>query len=234
MALIDFHSHILPGLDDGSSCVDESLAMLRMEADQGIRHIVATPHFYPHHDSPERFLQKRDRAVSKLYESISATESFPHIIMGAEVYFFRGMSQSEQLEQLTIGKKSCILIEMPMSVWTEEMYRELSEIHQRGIIPIIAHVDRYLRPFAGREILRRLAQMPVMIQANADFFLKRSTAGTAMRLLKDDRIHLLGSDCHNMENRRPNLDAALQTIQGKLGENAIRRIEMYQNELLDM
>lgn len=235
MSLIDFHSHILPGIDDGSANVEESLSMLRMEAEQGIRHVVATPHFYPQHDSPERFLQKRDHALARLIDQISPEDGLPQVILGAEVYFFRGMSQSDQLEQLTIGEKSCILLEMPMAVWTEEMYRELELIRlQRGIVPIIAHIDRYLHPFTGGAILRRLAQLPVLVQANADFFLRRSTAGMAMRLLKEDRIHLLGSDCHNMGSRKPNLDAAIHKIRAKLGDDTIRRMEIYQKELLDI
>ena len=57
--VIDFHSHILPGIDDGSASVEQSIAMLRMEAEQGIDHVVATPHFYPQYDTPEHFLRKR-------------------------------------------------------------------------------------------------------------------------------------------------------------------------------
>ena len=58
----DFHSHILPGIDDGSQSVEESVELLQMEAAQGIRHVVATPHFYPQHDDLDRFLEKRDHA----------------------------------------------------------------------------------------------------------------------------------------------------------------------------
>ena len=57
--IIDFHTHVLPAMDDGSRSVEESLQMLRMEAEQGIFHVVATPHFYPQYDNPEQFLRKR-------------------------------------------------------------------------------------------------------------------------------------------------------------------------------
>ena len=62
----DFHSHILPAIDDGSATVEESVAMLRMEAEQGITHVVATPHFYAAHQTPETFLQARDAAEAAL------------------------------------------------------------------------------------------------------------------------------------------------------------------------
>jgi protein-tyrosine phosphatase len=72
------------------------------------------------------------------------------------------------------------------------------------------------------------------VQANANFFVKRSTARMACRLLKEDRIHLLGSDCHNMVQRKPNLDLAVQRIRTSLGDDSLRRIEQHQAELLEM
>ena len=60
--VIDFHSHILPDVDDGSRSLEQSLAMLQMEADQGIRRVVATPHFYAQNDIPEKFLRKQEEA----------------------------------------------------------------------------------------------------------------------------------------------------------------------------
>ena len=69
--IIDFHSHILPGIDDGSRSVEESIALLQKEAEQGISHVVATPHFYPQLDTPERFLKRRAEAEAALRDSRS-------------------------------------------------------------------------------------------------------------------------------------------------------------------
>ena len=229
----DFHSHILPGMDDGSADVAESLAMLRIEAEQGIGHVVATPHFYARYDNPDHFLEKRDRAEQLLREAMATESGLPEITVGAEVYFFRGMSESEFLPRLTIGSESCILIEMPHGHWTEEMYRELAAVwEKRRILPILAHIDRYIRPFHARKVLQKLEQLPVLVQANADFFLERSTAGLAMRMLKEDRIQLLGSDCHNMDSRKPNLGSALERIEKKLGSEVLDAVRKYEHEVL--
>lgn len=234
MISTDFHSHILPGVDDGSQSVEESIAMLRMEAEQGITHVIATPHFYPRYDTPERFLAKRNAAMERLQEEMARHSGLPQITLGAEVYFFRGMSESDALNQLTIGEKRCILIEMPFGSWTSDMYRELEAIRsRRGMIPIVAHVDRYIRPFHTRGIPEQLAQLPVLVQANAEFFLSRGTAGMAMRMLKADNIHLLGSDCHNLSSRMPNLGDALQRIQKKLGQRAVERLEYHESNFWD-
>ena len=234
MSVTDFHSHILPCVDDGSASLEESLALLRLEAQQGIHHVVATPHFYPMYDNLDQFLEKRDLSMARLKESMDASLELPKITLGAEVYFFRGMSESDQLSRLTIEGKKSVLIEMPAPPWTEEMYQELEEIWTlRGIFPIVAHIDRYIRPLHTYGIPKRLSQLPVFVQANAEFFLNKRTVGMAMRMLKADRIHLLGSDCHNMTKRKPNLDAALQRIRSKLGEAALQRIEGYEHRILN-
>lgn len=172
--------------------------------------------------------------MAQLQEEMAQYSDLPQVVLGAEVYFFRGMSESDQLSRLTIAEKNSILIEMPAAPWTEDMYRELEAIWvQRGIKPIIAHVDRYIRPLRTYGIPQRLAELPVLVQANAEFFLERRTARFAMRMLMADRIHLLGSDCHNTKTRKPNMGDALQRIELKLGKAALQRIENYQRNALE-
>lgn len=223
--MTDFHSHVLPGIDDGSDSVAESIAMLQLEAAQGITHVVATPHFYPRYETPDAFLEKRDRAETLLRQEMAKYPGLPSLSVGAEVYFFRGISESEYLPRLTIREKSCILIEMPRSPWNDAMYAELEAIWTRwGVRPIIAHIDRYIAPFHTHRIPERLEQLPVLVQANGDFFLDRSTASLAMKLLRRDQIHFLGSDCHDMDSRKPNLGPAIEKIRKKLGQEALERI----------
>lgn len=231
--IVDFHSHILPGIDDGSASVTESIALLRREAEQGIRHVVATPHFYARYETPEEFLRKRDHAEEMLRAEMKGIDGLPQLSVGAEVYFFRGISESEFLPQLTIQGKRCILIEMPPSPWSESMYRELDDIwRKRQITPVIAHIDRYIRPFRTFGIPERLAELPVLVQANAGFFLNGRTRRFALRLLRTDRIQLLGSDCHNLDTRPPRLGAAIQLIEKRLGEQFLNRIQEYQEDVL--
>jgi protein-tyrosine phosphatase len=103
---------------------------------------------------------------------------------------------------------------------------------KQGLTPVIAHVDRYIGPWRDYGIPSRLETLPVMVQANASFFLKPGTRNMALRLLSRDRIHLLGSDCHNMTDRPPNLGKAIELIRHRLGQEALDRIGLYQSELL--
>ena len=233
-SIVDFHTHILPAVDDGSESIRESILMLKAEAKQGIAHVIATPHFYAHHDSPERFLRRREAAYMRLRDEMSRYSGLPEVSIGAEVYYFSGISHSEVLQELTIAGNQCILIEMPGPPWSEQMYRELEGIWvKQGLLPILAHIDRYISAFRTFHIPERICKLPVLVQANASFFLHRTTAPMALRMLKNDRIHLLGSDCHNLTDRAPNLGEALKIIEKRLGREAVSKIAAHQNKILN-
>lgn len=233
--MVDFHSHILPGIDDGSTCVEESVEMLRMEGEQGITLVAATPHFYARHDDPQAFLARRDEAERLLRREMEKYPNLPELITGAEVAFFRGMSDSDILPQLTLRGRNYILVEMPPAPWPEEYFRELEDIWvKRNIQPVIAHIDRYIGPLRSFGLPGRLARMPVLVQANGSFFLEKRTAALAMKMLKADQIQLLGSDCHNLSSRKPNLGDAVKRIQEKNGTALLTRIQEYERQILGL
>jgi protein-tyrosine phosphatase len=226
---------MLPGVDDGSSSVEESLQMLRLQAEQGVTHVVATPHFYPWRDSPESFLRRRAEAEKQLRQAMEQYNSLPELFVGAEFYFFSGISDSDILPQVALGKKRCMLIEMPPSPWSDSMYRELEQIWLKwGITPIIAHVNRYISPFHTHHIPERLAELPVLVQANGEFFLQRSTRSMALRMLRGGQIHLLGSDCHNMDSRKPNLGDAISMIEKRIGSIPVESIRELGRQVLGL
>jgi protein-tyrosine phosphatase len=230
----DFHSHVLPGIDDGSRALEQSLQMLRMEAEQGIGRVVATPHFYPQYDTPERFLARRAEAERLLREAMAKEPGLPELHIGAEVYYFHGISQSDVISDLTIDGSKYLLIEMPPPPWSEAMYREIRDLaEKRGYAPIIAHVDRYIGPFRTFGIPEKLERLPVLVQANSDFFLERATASMAMRMLRKGQIQLLGSDCHNLESRKPNLGPALRKISQKLGTEVLLAVNACSDAVLE-
>lgn len=222
--MIDFHSHILPKIDDGSSSINESLEMLTLTKQQGISHMVATPHFYASDTNPTDFIFKRNRAYQSLNTAVEG-RALPKIIPGAEVSYFEGISDCEELNSLRILGTSLIMIEMPMCRWSERMLSELSAIYEKsGLIPLIAHVDRYIKLLRDKKIIEKLSGIPVLIQANASFFIDKKSSRLALSMLSKEKIHFLGSDCHNTVSRRPNLGNAIEIINGKLGNEAIQRI----------
>ncbi len=230
--LTDFHTHILPGIDDGSASVEESIELLKMQAQQGVRRVLATPHFYAQADTPRHFLRKRAQAEASLRAQMEELQDLPQVSIGAEVYYFRGISDCDILPELTIDRKPYILIEMPGAPWPEHAWNELENIFfKQGLTPVIAHVDRYISRWRQHGIPERLQQLPVLVQANASFFLRRSTRRMALRMLEQGQIHLLGSDCHNTTTRPPNLAAAVQVIRKELGDAPLEKIRQNEKKL---
>lgn len=231
--VVDFHTHVLPKIDDGSRSINESLAMLRMEAEQGVRRVVATPHFYAQVDSPKPFLERRAVAVSKLRKAMEAVPKLPQLSVGVEVHYFSGIGETDILSELTIDNGRYVLIEMPMTVWSDKMYRDLEKVYENlGLIPIVAHVDRYIGPMQTYGIPERLADMPVIVQANASFFQRFSTRRMALRMLEKGQIHILGSDCHNLKDRPVNIKQTVDLIENKLGRKAIEQINACERWIL--
>lgn len=232
--LIDFHTHILPCVDDGSSGVSESVAMLEAIKDQGISQVVLTPHFYPWHHSPDSFLARREEAYDSLLRRIGGRTDLPRMRLGAEVYYFEGISDSDCLDKMRISGTNAVLIEMPMGKWTPRMLRELAGIWEKQQIrPVVAHVDRYMGLLHNKDLPDVLADLPVMVQMNSSFFLHPFTAGRAVKLLEQQKVHLLGSDCHNMTSRVPNLEQAVRVIRKKGQKDLISRIVFNQQELTE-
>lgn len=231
MNVIDFHSHILPRMDDGSHSVKESIEMLSSEAASGIKTVAATPHFYADLDSPETFLERRREAFGALSEKL--TPELPEIWLGAEVAYFEGMKNCEALREMTIGQTDLLLIEMPLGRWNERMFSEISQLSENlRVTPLLAHIDRYEVSRADLRLLKRYVSFGGLIQANASSFLHFTTSGKMIKMINDNLVHLLGSDCHNVSTRPPNLGEAVEKINKKAGPAPLLVIEAIQNRII--
>ena len=202
--MIDFHTHILPGMDDGSKDVRQSVSMLRLEAKLGVDVICLTPHFYAEQNSPAQFLERRERAWQKLKPYL--WPELPRMRLGAEVQYFEGISEAEDVHRLRIEGTPYLLVEMPFCRWTQRMLEEVLELNDYpGTQVVLAHVERYLAMQPSGTV-EWLVSKGVQIQSNLSWFGSWRTRHRAMSMLKKGQIHFLGSDCHNMDNRRPNWD----------------------------
>ncbi len=208
--MIDFHSHVLPGIDDGSRDTDESLKLLKMCSEQGVTRVAATPHFYPNYDTPERFLRRRNEAALHLKERLF--DGAPEIILGAEVYYFAGISSNDSVGSLRLGDTGILLLEMPFAKWSPSMVSEILDLHGRnGITVMMAHIERYLG-FQSADVWDALLKHGVIMQSNAGFFTNRWTKRRALRMFRAGKIHVLGSDCHNTKDRPENMGGAYEVL----------------------
>ena len=170
--MIDWHSHVLPLMDDGSKSVDESLSILKMQTEQGVNTVIATPHFYANDESVDSFLERRKESYEKLLASFD--EESPKILLGAEVAYYSGISRLENLSSLCIEGTRLLLLEMPFSKWTDYVIKEICELALQGrVVIILAHIERYLG-LQGIKVFEELLEYGVIMQVNANFFCRFS------------------------------------------------------------
>ena len=226
--MIDYHCHILPKMDDGPDELSESLAMLRQSYQQGVEAMVSTCHFYADEDYPAQFVERRNTAFLRLREAmLRDTEAYPLIVLGAEVLYFPGISQAQDIEKLTIGSGATIMVEPPMAPWSDAMLDEVVQLGDNlNCKPVIAHVDRFMRMLRDERLIDRVLERELLVQVNAGYFIDPKTVKSAVRNLKKGKIHLIGSDCHNLTARAPNMGLARQQVKAFGAEsefNELRR-----------
>lgn len=222
-AVIDIHSHILPCMDDGSRSVEESLQMLRALKEQGIVSVAATPHFYGMKDSPQSFLQRRGEAAAALRQAMEP--ELPQLLLGAEVYYFDGITGAQDLDLLKLENTGYLLLEMPFFPWTERMLHDILTLQSRNDTSVIlAHVERYF-PYQKKSVWAALCAEGVQMQCNAEAFLNWRTKRRALRMLHGGAVRFLGSDCHNMMARPPRMGEAAAVIEKALGADFLKQLE---------
>ncbi len=220
--MIDFHSHILPNIDDGAQSVEESIEMLRMLKNQGVNTVCLTPHYIAMDESPKEFLERRNEAFKVLTEAINNyEEELPELILGAEVYYYPGICRMEEIDTLKLKNTDLLLLEMPMAPWSEYTIREMLDlINFSNTKVVIAHIERAIK-YQKRGVIERLIENGVMMQTNASFFNMRKTRRAAFKMFSNGQIHFLGSDCHSIKHRPPRIDEAVNAIRDKFSQNAI-------------
>ena len=221
--MIDFHTHILPAIDDGSRSVEESLAIFKQQHQEGVQALVATPHFYPD-DQLEAFLQRRDLAAEQFEQALQAEGLLGQVKLkkGAEVLLSVDTWKMENLEALCITGTKYILLEMPYSRWSEWVYTSVQNIiDNHKLIPVIAHVERYDTVMEDPNQLLRFIEMGALLQMNTYSLQKKSSKyKLAHKLLKHHMIHILGSDVHRAKGLMP-IKEGYRLIEMQHGEQMV-------------
>lgn len=238
MSVIDFHSHVLPRMDDGSRSSEESLGMLQLSASQGIDVMAATSHFYATEDRISSFLDRRRRSEERLKESIDQKltgEKIPRLIMGAEVAFFSGISRAERLEELAYEGTDLLLLEMPFTKWGKSDIQEVKYIvEHREMRVLLAHLERFLMIPGNKKKIYELMELPVYVQINAGSFERWNERRQILKMIKKKGMIFLGSDCHGIHHRVPNLENGREALEDMMGSAFINEMDKEAASLLGM
>ncbi len=236
--MTDLHTHILPGMDDGARDVHMSISMLRMQWEQGVSTVALTPHFYSDRENVDQFLRRRDAALQGLQAALEQLppqerETLPRLVLGAEVAWRSDLVECEQLSELCIGQTKNLLLELPFTPWSDRLFDQIYDLMScAGVTPIIAHLDRYLglqRPRYIQEVL----ELGVPIQISAEILFHPFVRGKALKMLRCNQAHLLVSDCHDTNDRAPNLYKGMEIVRRKLGEQRTQELIRCADELVN-
>jgi len=224
----DIHCHILPGVDDGPGEMEKALAMAAQAVADGTGQIVATPHNI--HWRPGPLRDQMSALAAQVQQELDAQGLALRIIVGAEVYIAPDLpARLDDGRAYSINGSRYILIELPFTFWPDYTEEALSALQGRGLVPILAHAERYTAVQRDPDRLRPLVERGILVQLTAGSLLGgfgREAQRTALVLLEHNLAHVVASDGHNTTYRAPVLSAALP-VAGKIvgAEAALALIE---------
>lgn len=227
---IDFHTHILPGIDDGAKTISESLEMLKIAKQNGAEKVILTPH-YKSEISISEFCELRDKKFALLKDAMRKDGGdFPTVHIGAEVYINTSLSELPDLGKLCISNTNLLLIELPYATWNKWHYDEIYNIaNNHNVVPVMAHIERYLPTPKSVDKLIPFASLGAEFQINADSFLSFFGKRIVRELAARGFISAIGSDCHDLANRSPDISKSINVLAKKFGDPFIDYI--YQKSL---
>lgn len=223
--IIDVHAHILPKVDDGSRYMDETKLMLSEAYRQGIRGIIATPHYVDRHNRVDAdVIREMVEQVQKAAGNIA--DDFK-IYPGQEIFYYNGITDAlESGKALTLAGTRYVLVEFSLSIPFQEIVRAVRRLLLARYIPVLAHIERY-------RCLRNPGSVEALIHAGAYMQMNYSSL-TGLKHISDRRwcrrmvlagnIHLLGTDMHRLNYRPPETEKAVKWIRKKAGQQCLDRL----------
>lgn len=218
--MIDIHCHILPGLDDGPQTLEESLSLCRAAANDGVRTIVATPHYKP--GTYEWSGAEVLAAISRLSSAVAAAGINLRILPGAEVSVFPELSsQLKAGGPLTLNQGIYFLVEFRPHSIPANSEAFLTSFLDAGLVPVIAHPERNAWFMGHPEVLYPLVRRGVLLQITAASLtggLGPQARDFSSYLLRHDLAHVIASDAHDLSDRPAALSRAVSLAADLVGE----------------
>lgn len=221
--MIDLHCHILPGVDDGVSTLEDAVELARVAEGEGVEKIVATPHLFRDNQNWEDFapLEEKRRLLA---EEIRRNDISVEILPGAEVHIFHGLVQAvkKNRDSLVINRSSYMFVEFPSSHIYAGAKNLFFELMTGGITPIITHPERNAVFVQSPALLYELIQMGALAQANSGSFLGLygdRTQQAVFDLLELNLIHFIASDGHSPRSLSSRLKEAVERAEKVVGHD---------------
>ena len=209
MGYVDFHTHLLPKVDDGSDSAEKSYNMLKKMAAEGTDVVFAAPHCLLSREEENSFLKRRAEGFGRLKAFLAEADidfEIPEIRLGAEIRVNREMKPFENPEELAFEGTDLIMFELPYSDFKPAYAENIYNLSLKAkLTPVVAHVERYLDIYDEDDYSEIFSIPNIICQVSADFMENKKNAKFVAGLIKEDFPIIFGSDCHNMTSRPPNM-----------------------------
>jgi protein-tyrosine phosphatase len=229
--MIDLHSHILPGIDDGATTLEESIKMARLAVQDGIQLLAATPHHNNGRYSNESNSVKL--AIDSLNKELISRDIPLRLLAGQEIRFNDLFWEEwEAGNLLTLNDSRYMLIELPGQHVPTGIWDVIHELKLKGVIPIIAHPERNSDLANGIETLQELVEAGALSQVTShslNGLFGRRIRQAALEMCRRNLVHIVASDAHNPELRPFGMSEAYRFVNSKLGS---AYVEHYQANAL--
>lgn len=206
--MIDFHSHILPQIDDGSKSYNETIEMLEEAKNAGFEKIISTSHYI------EKYYEINEEQRLQLLKNINFQDI--KLYLGSEIYVTNEIVQLlKDKKASTINNSRYVLYELPMHSKNMNDKEIIYRIVENGYVPIIAHPERYSYVQESPEYVEELAEMGALFQSNYGSVIGmygEKAKKTVKKLLKQNLIHFFGSDVHRPEQIYPKIPKILKKL----------------------
>lgn len=223
---IDIHSHILPGVDDGSDSFEMSMRMLRCAADDGISGIIFTPHNKPGHRR-KHFSGIMSR-VESLRKMMSEGNINIDLYIGSELYYRNGLLEELENDMVgTLAGSRYVLVEFNPLENYDYIRNGIYSLLMGGYYPVLAHVERYQNVCVRKYGIDDLIEMGCYIQVNAGSVMGNAGAKTrrlVRNILKQRQAHFIATDAHDLGKRAPYLSDCAHFISKKYDEDYSRKL----------
>lgn len=224
--MIDFHSHILPNIDDGSRSIEETFNLIKEAEKAGFEAIISTSHYmenYYETDVPEREVW-----VKAIMENLKAKNISTNLYLGNEIYFTNNIIELlEKRKASTINDTSYVLFELPMNIEPMNLYDVIYDMLQYKLVPILAHPERYSFVQKEPELVYDLIEKGVLMQANYGSIIGQYGEKAQMivqRFFENNMIHFLGSDVHRQNTIYPKIPQILDEIAAIIGGEKLEEL----------
>ena len=219
--MIDLHSHILPGLDDGSPSLAESLEMARLAVADGTTHMACTPHIMP--GVYENRTANIVRAIQGLERALREAAIPLSLYVGADVHVAPDLQEQLSIGNVpTLNKSRYFLFEPPHHVLPPRLEELALRLIRAEFVPIITHPERLTRIKSNYDVIERLNAAGCLIQLTADSIIGafgRTALYYSEKLLDEGRVDIIASDAHSSTRRRPGLSRAVMAVAKRRGED---------------